>query len=265
MIDFIKRNKIFSGCLVFLLVVITSLTGILIYEKISGDEDLKLPSIFNPDPDSMKDPEIISFTGSFDDELNQIRFTWDYELYRHKLNYVEIYHDKVMMNQLNDEKNTLISITAYGISTGNNDFELRLYYDNGMVVSKTINVFIDYVFDVEMNHQLIDNNIGKGYLFSIKYHYNAKTPVGIPKILVNTTFSKYWGAKYLNRVSKPLKDDYLEITAYYFIDFKDYPEEEVTWNLSYTFESVGVRLHDTFSEVITPDKFVTDKIEVNQP
>lgn len=264
MIDFIRRNKVFASCFILCVCVIIVLGGVTIYRKLSGnDNPIDIPEVIHPNhPD--KDPSISLFSGKFDDEKNVIRFVWDYDLGKHEFQKAEIYSKNTLVQTLNREMETEIDIFQSYISTGNNEFEIRIYYDEGIVVTRKTEVFVDYIFDVVMNHQLVDNNLGKGYLFSVCYHYNSKTPVGIPKIFINSTFSGNWDAKYVGKTTRVLQDNYQEIEAYYMVKFENYTDEKVTWNISYNFESVGVRVNDVVSENIEEGIFNTEPIQINK-
>ena len=249
MIEFIKRNKIFSGCFAFCLIVIAGLSGYAVLRHTQGNEEPTiLPPITTPEKEK-QDPQISLFSGTFEDEENIIRLTWDFQMNEHSFQKLELYRKDMLIDTFYDDREKEISIFDYDLSTGTNEFELRLYYDEGIVVNRVANVMITYVFDVEMKHQLVDNNLGKGYLFSVKYHYNSKTPAGIPEIFVDPSLpAGTWDTKYIGKISRNLQDDYQETEAFYMTKMTEFPDKDVIWNISYNFKSVGVRVNDTLTE-----------------
>lgn len=261
MIKFIKRNKVFSLLLSFCLVMIVGLTGLNIVKVETGETPSILPPVILP-PKEKEEPVVEDFSGVFIDDENSIELSWKYSLHGHHFVKAEIYRDSELVEDVSKKINTQLPIHLYDMKTGNNEFELRVYYDNGMVVTKTTTVFIDYLFDIQMKHQLVDNNLGKGYLISIVYHYNASTPAGVPRVLANTTINGDWSLNYLGKNSKQLREDYLEAESFYFIGFNSETDQEITWNISYVFDSVGVRKNDTFTEKL--DNYYTEDININE-
>lgn len=260
MLEFIKRNKMFSGCFVFSALMIILLSTLVFIKDINGDNDvIVIPPIIHEE-DEIKDPEITLFSGSFDDDSNSIHLTWDYQINNHTFQKVEIYKDEKLIKTLYSDRSYDISIFNNDISTGDNNFELQLYYDNGIIVAKEIKVFVDYVFDLQASFQLMNNNLGKGYLVTFSYSYNTITPVGVPiknatKIATASKTPMYWSWKYINWESNLLKGDYQTTKVYYFISLDSIPNQEITWELDIKLDSVGVRFEDTFTEnpnTVTP-------------
>lgn len=265
MFEFIKRNKIFSGCFALCLIVIIGLGGYALIQRAYGnDEPIVLPPIIDPDPEEEKDPQISLFSGEFEDEENIITLTWDFQMNNHSFQKLELYRDDTLIDTFYDERETKISIFDFDLSTGPNEFELRLYYDEGIVVSKEASVMIEYVFDVEMSWQPVDNNLGKGYLFSVKYHYNANTPAGIPEIFLDPTLNAgTWDAKYIGKTSLVLQGDYRETEAFYMAKLNEFPDEDVIWHISYNFKSVGVRVNDTVTDNPAQSEYSHEDMEIS--
>lgn len=261
MIDFIKRNKVFSICLFFCISTIIGLSSLALINRFSDDVPITLiPSI--KEPDEKKDPVFSNFTGHFLDENNVVELSWKTELNGHKLIKLELYRNSELVEDCTDKTSTQLPIHLYNLKTGNNEFEMRLYYDEGIVLSTTTNVFIEYLFDVQMNHQLVDNNLGKGYLLSIKYSYNPSTPVGVPRVNVNSTYPDSWNFKYLGNQTTELRANYVQMESYFLIEFDHAYDENITWNISYIFDSVGVRHNDAFTEKI--NDFKIENIELTK-
>lgn len=266
MIDFIRRNKVFSACFSFCLVIIIFLSTLLGLKAFDIDENiLVLPSIINPNKE-LKDPEFTLFKGNFNDEDNTIFLTWDYKLNSHSFQKVEIYYENQLIGTYYDERQINIPIMTNSFCTGYNEFEAILYYDNGMAVTNNTTVFVDYIFDIQTTHQLIDNNIGKGYLFSLTYLYNTITPVGYPILEIDTNYSsdfrKTWQWSQLSKIERiPLENDFQKIQINYFIQLQDFIDQEVEWKLDFKFNSVGVRHEVEFVENLSTLEINTEEMK----
>ena len=252
MFEFIKRNKIFSGCLLMCITVIVILSGMIFIKNITGNENiLVIPPIVDEDK---KDPEISLFSGGFNDENDQIHLTWDYQLNEHIFLKVEIYRNDELIKTLYSDRSYDVSIYDYDISTGDNEFELHLYYDNGMVVTKTCEVFVDYVFNIQIDYQLIDNNLGKGYLLVLNYDYNPKTPAGLPNdsityITTADSTKTYWRWESLRTHNiTDLSSGYQHMEVYYLIHLDKFIDQSITWELSFRLDSIGVRIDQIFTD-----------------
>lgn len=266
MFDFIRRNKGFSIFFSFCLVIILLLCGLLGLKTLNIDENiLVLPPIIQPNKE-LVDPEFTLFKGEFRDDNNTIYLTWDYQLNSHSFQKVEVYHDELLIGTYYNERQIEIDMMSNGICTGNNAFEVVLYYDNGMAVTSSTNVFVDYIFDIQTSHQLMENNLGKGYLFSIVYKYNINTPVGYPTLSVDTNYSsefgKVWQWNQLSQIEREtLENDFQQIRMYYFIQLQEFVDEEIEWKLDFKFNSVGVRHEVEFVENLSHFTVFTDKVE----
>lgn len=249
MFDFIRKNKVFVASLTFCICIILFLSTCLVLKKTNGEDNiLVLPPILNPVED--KDPEISLFKGDFNDENNTVFLTWDYQLNSHTFQKVELYRNDFLIQTYYDERQCEISIFEYAITTGYNNFEVILYYDNGMAVTKEANVFVDYVFDIETSHQLVDNNLGKGYLVTIEYVYNTKTPAGFPELNIETNYSShgYWKFKQIDAHSKAMENNYQKIKVYYLVNIDKRVDDEISWEFNFKFTSVGARHELEFVE-----------------
>ena len=63
MLEFVKRNKIFSGCLLFCMIIIVLLIGLILFKDDSGET--QLPFIPPKDEEVINEPEISLYSGSF--------------------------------------------------------------------------------------------------------------------------------------------------------------------------------------------------------
>ena len=167
---------------------------------------------------------------------------------------------------VNEEFTYVSSDKSYLVSTGYNEFEVILYYDNGMAVTSNTTVFVDYIFDITTSRQLIDNNLGKGYLYSISYIYNTNTPVGYPTLEIDTNYSsafgKVWKWNQLPQIVRtPLTSDFQKIQIDYLIQLQDFVENDVEWKLDFKFNSVGIRHEVEFVENLSTLEIYTEDIE----
>ena len=253
MLDFIRRNKVFTVCFSFCLIIIMFLSVLLGLKTFNIDENiLVLPPIMNPN-NELDDPNFTFFKGNFDDEKNTIFLTWDYKLNSHSFQKIEIYRENLLIGTYYNERQIEIPIMTNNICTGYNEFELVLYYDNGLATTKNTQVFVDYIFDIETSHQLIDNNLGKGYLFVVTYTYNTNTPVGYPNLDIVTNYSsefrKSWKWNQLSQIDRiSLTNGFQKIQMYYLIQLQDLIDNDVEWKLDFKFDSVGIRHEVEFIE-----------------
>lgn len=266
MFDFIRRNKVFSLCFSFCLIIILFLSVLLGLKTFNINENvLVLPSIINPNKE-LVDPEFTLFKGNFNDEKNTIFLTWDYQLNSHSFQKVELYHEDELVGTFYDERQIELSVLSHNICTGYNDFEVVLYYDNGMAVTNNTTVFVDYIFDIETFHQLIDNNLGKGYLVKVTYVYNTNTPVGYPLLEIDTNYSsefgQSWKWKQLSQIVRtPLINGFQKIEMFYMIQFNDFIDSDVTWELEFKFDSVGIRHKEEFVENLSAIEIYKENIK----
>jgi len=248
------------------MLMIILLSTLVFIKDINGDKDvIVLPPIIHED-EKVLDPEISLFTGTFNDDSNTIHLTWDYQINNHTFQKVEIYKDEQLVKTLYSDRSYDVSIFDYDISTGDNNFELQLYYDNGIIAAKEIEVFVDYAFDLQANYQFVDNNLGKGYLLTFSYNYNTVTPVGVPlqnatKITTKDKTPMYWSWKYITWESNQLVKDYQNTKVYYFISLDSIPNEEITWELDIKLDSVGIRYDDSFTE--NPSNVTPITVDIN--
>lgn len=263
MLEFIKRNKIFSGCFIFCLLVIILLTSLVIIKDLNGNSDIiVIPPIISNE--EVEDPKITLLTGSFNDENDTIHVTWDYEINNHSFQKVELYYENQLIKTLYSERSFDVSIYEYGIKTGENEFEIRLYYDKGIIVSEFCEVFVDYVFNVQFDYQLVDNNLGKGYLIIFKYDYNKSTPAGLPETYITTdTKLPYWTwKKYGNPEFESKNDDYQTVTIHYFINLGEFSDKTVNWEFIFKLDSVGMRIEKEFEDNAISSNPITLDMEI---
>ena len=122
MIDFIRRNKVFSVCFSFCLVIILFLSTLLTLKKLDIDENILVLPIIHPNTE-LVDPEFTLFKGNFDDEKNTIFLTWDYKLNSHSFQKVEIYYENQIIGTYYDERQINIPVMSNHICTGYTEFE----------------------------------------------------------------------------------------------------------------------------------------------
>ena len=103
MLDFIRRNKVFSVCFSFCLVIILFLSTLLTLKKLDIDENILVLPIIHPNKE-LVDPEFTLFKGNFDDEKNTIFLTWDYKLNSHSFQKVELYRQNQLIGTYYDER-----------------------------------------------------------------------------------------------------------------------------------------------------------------
>lgn len=268
MFKFIKSNKMF----IFFLSIVIGFIGFVGISSIIESSSEVPPVVENPEPPKdngndepikeKKELEINSFTGNFSDSKNTILFKWKITENDARINKVEIYKDNLYLQSVTNKSSVEYPIQSNGITTGANTFTLRVTTEAGHVVEKEITVQVDYLFDVSMTSQFVDNNLGKGVLLSITYSYHKKTPVGIPSLYMDTTLMGYYQHHYLERKTTRLENDYEKTTAYYFMTFDQTNQTNVTWDVHYNFASVGVTENDVIVRDISNIEYESEDIQL---
>lgn len=247
MFKFIKENKVF----VFFLSIVIGFIGFIGINALNKDENDN-PPIFVESPeepddlpiDETKELVIDSFTGVFTDVKNVIQFKWNITENDARIKKVELYKGNRLMQEVTGLVHVDCSIEEDSITTGSNEFTLKVITDKEAVIEKTVTVNVDYVFDVVKTSQFVDNNLGKGVLLSITYRYHRQTPVGIPNMQMTTSLNGYYEHRYLEQNTTHLSNGYEKTTAYYFMSFDQTDQTNVTWNIEYNFISVGEKEYD---------------------
>lgn len=263
MLNFFKNNKTFTIFLT-LIVGFIGFLGISSIQIESGDippgfvEEPLPPSVENPPV--TKPIEINSFSGSFLDSKNTIALKWNVTENDEQIETIELYREDQLIEDVTDKTGYECPIQAYGITTGLNNFTLKVTSTDGEIVEKTTTVNVNYIFDVSKTSQFVDNNIGKGVLLSITYSHHKQTPVGIPVLSISTTLQGYYQQRYLERETTPLTSGYEQTTVYYFMTFDATDQNNVTWNILYDFASVGIQEEDVIVRDITNINYETQTI-----
>lgn len=265
MFRFLKSNKVFS----IFLTIIVSFIGFLGFNSLRYKEG-ELPPGFvvetptpeepNEETPSSKPLEINSFTGSFSDSKNMIILKWKVTENDARIEKMELFHNSELLEVVTRKTSFECPLLMNGITTGDNEFTLKITSEEGQIIEKTTTVSVNYVFDVTKTTQFVDNNLGRGVLLSITYRSHQQTPVGLPELSMETTLTGYYQHRYLERVTTPLINGFEETTVYYFMTFDQTDQTNVTWNVKYDFVSVGVLEDDVIVRDISNISYETQEI-----
>lgn len=264
MFEILKNNKVFS----IFLTVIVSFIGFLGFNSMKYKEG-ELPPSFIEEPSIPYDPEetpiskpleINSFSGTFSDSRKMILLKWKVTENNARIEKMELYHEEELLEVVTKKTSFECPLFMEGITTGDNEFKLKITSDDGQVVEKIITVFVDYIFDVTKTTQFVDNNLGKGVLLSITYSSHKQTPVGIPELSMKTTLSGYYQHRYLERKTIALTSGFEKTTVYFFMTFDQTNQTNVTWNVNYDFVSVGEHEEDVIVRDISDIDYETQDI-----
>ena len=263
MIEFIKKNKLFISSLSVLLAVI----GFLGFQILSADSQegtsiIEIPELEDPNDPANEEPgnetpvvthkpaSIQNFQGTFNDENNTITLSWSLNQNDSIIEKAELYNKDTLIADVTHNLVYEIPIDFYDITTGSNIFRLEVTLENEDPIYAETNVMVDYVFDVAMNHELTENEYGKGVLLTIQYTYHPLTPVGVPSLsitrgqLVNQVI-------YVGTTENVQNNEFINSETTYFVPLSE--AGIIDWDCRYSFASVGLSFDHLVHEEITED------------
>lgn len=269
MIQFIKKNKVF----VAILTVIVLLIGAIGIYVLQGDKliDIAVPPIL-VDPSDSDEPQenphiratITNFYGNFDDQGNTVFLYWNLKQNDSVVDKVELYSQDLFIADVTNTNMYEMPITVYQFATGVNEFELRCSLKNELSISEKTAVSVNYIFDVERTHQIVDHEeFGKGIEVEISYTYNRSTPVGIPTLVVKDLKGTLVSTTYIGNEDLRVVNNYVTSKTTYFFQINGYEPNTYTWNAQWKFDAVSLSFDYTMQEVIA--EAVPEEPEVEEP
>ncbi|MGL5977384.1 MAG: hypothetical protein ACRCZJ_00055 [Erysipelotrichaceae bacterium] len=258
--QFFNQNKLFASIAALVLCLNFLLGGILILQKTNAAlppivEEPSTPDPSEPNvpevPTTPNDPlspektiEVVNFVGSFTDELN-VRLTWVLETNDLPIESIGIYQNNVLLADVTNTNSYQLPLYAYGFATGSNAFELRVTPVEGEVISQTISVLIDYVFDVVSSYELTDT----GANIIIEYVYGETTPVQAPSIYISDITGTNVAIE--NGTSEILESGtYVRARTVYPMRFDPLPTGIYNYNVTWTFANINKEIKYPMSIVI---------------
>lgn len=171
--NFIKNNKIFIVLFIAYAIMIVTLS----YFLISGNKD---PLVFWNNDDKYTENNIAYLNGVFNEERMSIDLNWNIELANGKIEKYEIYQNEVLLREGINASSAVLGMKTFDLSTGNNKFDLKVTLNDGSILSKSVYVYVDEVFDFEVR----ENIVGMSIRYNLTYTYDDRNPVSPPLIHV---------------------------------------------------------------------------------
>ncbi len=237
--EFIKNNKVFS---IFVVVFICiNLVFMLAFFQNKDDSNPQPKPDPTPetggddkdeDKEEVKTPSISKFYATFNND--SVNFSFELDLYDETLKELALYQDGVKLADVTGHTNYSLPVLVYNFSTGLNTFELKATLNNGDVLSKNVNVKIDYAFDLDFESTKVEG----GYNFAITYRYDAITPVTTPTIYISNLDSNLIKVDFIG--TEVLSEDrYILAKTTYFFDDELLSDGYYNFMVRFNFENVS--------------------------
>ena len=229
MINYVKKNKIFTILLTLMILILTFLSS-----QFFLSQDKRYADNSSISEDDSVNTNVKNFSISFDQHY--INFNWDIVVGKDGLDSAKIYyHDKELAD--------VTALSAYSldlinsdVSTGNASFSLVLTNTKDKKTEKTTSIYIDEVFDINVNDEYKDNKI----TYTITYYYEADKPVNAPKIdyLFSSGVNNYINYDSVER--DKVNERFMKASAYYNLDLSKAEEGNYKADLTWKFDEYGI-------------------------
>lgn len=249
--EFIKKYKVYT----MLLVVVVLLNGLLIYSFVQNQspslplpndkeeieeekEEIEVPSI------PSKDTEIDLFVGNFTNDM-QVKLNWKIEDGKQKVEKVALYQGTTLLANVTNQTSYMLPLMAYYFPTGPNEFTLQVTLDNKEVIEKSININIDYVFNVQTTY----NVVGQGVEISVTYQYGEQTPLLPPTIYLANVSQAFFTVSAVETVQLD-SEPYIKEKTTYYMDLSAMSEGIYNFSLTWEFSNINKKINLPMSVVI---------------
>lgn len=271
MMNYIRHNKLFTSIMAVLTSVIFVLSIALIQGKEIEPSTPDIPEVIhelgnennNPVPTiPIKNKALIkNFFGRYDNNNHMISLSWSLSKNNSVINSIHLYKDETFIADVTNASSYEMPNNMYGITTGPNLFQLKVDLEDEEDFVATSYVNLDYVMDVTKSYKFIDNSLGKGMLLQLDYVYNTNSPVGVPKINIKTTVAADIAVSHISTNENPMPGSYVFGSSSYFLDLSHFPEQSVSWEVKYIFESVGYNVESFITEDLSKVEYDETEIE----
>lgn len=192
-ITYIRKNIVFVTLLSILL-VITIGAGIFLW--LNQETPISPPTPVPPPVADDVETTISSLEGSYT-KSGDVLLSWSIQTGTQAVSSVRLYHgEKVLGGEMNALTSYSLSQSLYQFPTGNNTFTLKVTLENNEVIEKNVDVFIDYILDMNMTYEQEEQDV----IIHLTYRYDDDNPVSVPRI------------KCLDSASLPLTFTYVDTT-----------------------------------------------------
>ncbi len=174
LIEYVRKNATFVG---LLLIFIGASIGFGIYMLIQQTENPEVP-IPDITDRPIDEPAITSLEGNYGHDAT-VYLNWTIDRANQELTSVKLYQDDRMIGgEMKELTSFAMAQSIYQFPPGECKFVLRAEFAGGKEVSKEVSVFINYILNVNMETEPVDD----GLMLKLTYSYNESTPVGVPRV-----------------------------------------------------------------------------------
>jgi hypothetical protein len=232
MFRFINEYRFFTILFLILSLLASGLFGYGYYQRMKP----KSPAVVEEEvePDKVYEDALISeFGGYFNRSSGEIAFNWNYVEGQSPIRSVRLYHgDKELMN-VTSYRSYNLNRNAYHIPTGDNEFYLKIYQQDGKVIERSISVFVNLVVDLE---QIVTEKKGKTYV-TLRYCYQEGEKIVKPTMIVLDSID-YEDKGHVGTKETIKNDMVVAETTYRFI-WKSKEERPSQFSVRWSFEEIS--------------------------
>lgn len=246
---FIKKYKVYTS----LLLLVVLLNGMLIYSFVQNqspslpipgeNEELEEEEVEEPSVPT-KDTEIDLFVGNFTNDM-QVKLNWKIDEGKQEVEKIALYQGTTLLANVTNQTSYMLPLMAYHFPTGPNEFTIKVTLDNKEVIEKTININIDYVFNVQTSYEIV----GRGVEISVSYQYGEQTPLLPPTIYLANVSQAYFTVSAIETVQLENEPYSKEKTTYY-MDLSAMSDGIYNFSLTWEFSNVNKKINLPMSVVI---------------
>lgn len=229
--NYVKRNVVFVS-LLSIISLITCGLGLLYLWDNQGPSTM-FPSANNGEDNKEKKHTYISnFSGGFSND-SSINLNWQISEYeKEKVRSIELFHEDVLIANVNNLKAYSLPLDVYGYPTGMNNFTLKISLENDKEIKKTIGVKIDEIF----NSRCVLEEVNGGILIKMYYSYYNKDSIGTPNINVSDTKGNPFNVKFHESAVIDSSGVYINAYTSYFLDTSSMENGDYSYHIRFIFK-----------------------------
>lgn len=244
---FVKKNSFFVIlCIVFLGIAL-SLTGYKLYTEFQSSQPVSTKPNQDPiDTPTTKDtPEFTNFTGEYDSTNKEVNLSWKLSttsgLKRIRLYWIKSEGVETELLDVTNYASYALSQSAYGLTTGENTFKIKAFYEEDKVVEETLTVDLPMILSISQTENMKSNGEAD---VTVTYVYGKQHPVNPPKIIVNSNPEVAMTWKLVDTKTSESGDFITAKTSYHF-----------TWSATSIIEPFNIRWY--FADIQFGQDFTT--------
>lgn len=231
--NYIKNNKIFI-LLFSILCIIISFLGYLIIDGKKPEEIIK------PVDKEEIDTYIQFFEGSFNEKEMVVDLQFEIKEIEKLVVKNEIWYNNKKLVEVKNGNAISLPLSEYGFITGENRFDLKVFLDDNSVLEKTVYVYMDEAFQIEVKEINENNKI----IYNIEYWYDSRNIVSVPSMsILNTNLPV--DIRYISAHEMTRKGQYIKMNCVYELDYSQVEAGKHKIELFWSFPSLDVRKDHT--------------------